>query len=103
MGLRDLDEAEALNRNLGDQRGLAMTLGTRGSLKCDRRNFDGALRDLDEAEALNRKLGDQRGLAMTLCNRAGILECLQDIEHAILDLKEALMLTVAVEGDLIRR
>jgi tetratricopeptide (TPR) repeat protein len=63
-----LDESLAIERQLGNKRGVAASLFLLGPVACDRRDRKEALRFLEESLALYRELGDPSRIAWCLEN-----------------------------------
>ncbi|HEX8684613.1 MAG TPA: tetratricopeptide repeat protein [Ardenticatenaceae bacterium] len=85
-----LEEALALNRELGDEYGVAATLNNLGNLATDEGNFVLARAQLEEALALLRKRGDQVSTTIALHNLGAMLAELGDYEAARALTEEAL-------------
>jgi len=70
------EEALAIDRELGDRRGISATLRTLGEIDRFQGLYDNARREFEEALAIARKLGHRQGIGATLHSLAG-LDCLQ--------------------------
>src|ERR1035437_6940588 len=80
-----LDQSISLNDKLGNYHGLAVTLNSRGRVKRDLGDLDGALADLNRAAELD----DESMLAMVMINRANVKRDLGDLDGALADLNRA--------------
>jgi predicted ATPase/class 3 adenylate cyclase len=62
------EEALALSRELGDERGIGFALNSLGAQELEKGNYDRALPLFEEALALSRELGDERTVGYALRN-----------------------------------
>jgi hypothetical protein len=67
------EEQERICRHLGDQAGLAVSLGNQANVLRDRGDLDRAMTLLLDVERIFREIGDIAGLQQSLGNRAGML------------------------------
>ena len=79
------DRSITLSSELGIRHGLAMVLNSRGGVKRDLGDLDGALTDLNQAA----ELADNRTLASVLNSRASVKRELGNLEGALTDLNQA--------------
>ena len=66
--LRNYQQALEIRKSVGDQRGIASTLGQMAQLQDLQGNFNGALASFKEAIEVDRNIGDKTGLARNLMN-----------------------------------
>jgi tetratricopeptide (TPR) repeat protein len=77
-----LEASLELWRELGDKRGVAITLNSLGSAMYDRGDFDSAFRNQEESLALAREIGDKWGIASTLNSLGELARCRGDYAAA---------------------
>ncbi len=88
----------ALQRSLGDQRGIAAALNSLGVVALDQGDYDRARSLYEESLLLKRELGDQRGIAYSLSNLGLVTSAQGDYRFAGRLYAEALRLCRAL-GD----
>jgi eukaryotic-like serine/threonine-protein kinase len=66
--MRNYQQALEIRKSVGDQKGIASTLGQMAQLQDAQGNFNGALASYKEAIDVERQIGDKTGLARTLMN-----------------------------------
>ena len=87
-----LSESLALQRQLGDKRGIASALNHLGRVFYLRGDYKGAISLLEESLAIRRQLGDRKGMADSLGHLGLVLKALGDYERAITLHEESLAL-----------
>jgi predicted ATPase/class 3 adenylate cyclase len=75
-------DALALNRALGERRGIASLVNDLGSLRRERGDYAGARTRFEESLAIRRELGDRRGIASSLNSLGLVFRELGDYGHA---------------------
>ena len=78
-----LSQSLALQRELGDQPGIASALSNLGRVLYLRGDYKGAIAPLEESLAIRRHLGDRQGMANSLGHLGLVLKALGDYERAI--------------------
>ncbi|MGQ0627444.1 MAG: adenylate/guanylate cyclase domain-containing protein [Phycisphaerales bacterium] len=81
--LAAFEEAEALNRKLGNIGGLAANLNNRGRLLRDMGQMEESIACFAEAEKLSRSIGDTAVTATIIANRHATLQATGDVKAAL--------------------
>ena len=72
------DESLRLQRELGDELGVATVLGNLGRIACLQSDYATAMPLFEESLAIRRRLEDRRGIAVSLNNLANVFHALGD-------------------------
>ena len=81
--LRQWRKASEVFGEIGEQGGLAASLGNQAVILKDRGDLDGAMKLHKQEEQIFRELGDKAGLARSLGNQAVILKDRGDLDAAM--------------------
>lgn len=84
------EQALAVQRELGDARGLAMAWNSLCSTAIGQADFEAALVYADHSRVQAEKVGADRGLAIAANNTAAVLRCLDRLDEAAAGFTEAL-------------
>jgi serine/threonine protein kinase/tetratricopeptide (TPR) repeat protein len=90
--MRNYEQALEIRKNVGDQRGIASTLGQMAQLQDAQGNFNGALASYNDAIKVDRQIGDKTGLARDLMNLGSLYHDHGKYDEALTYTSQALQL-----------